>query len=176
MESNTLSLIKKGKEVMTTLQKQLLDVGLLVEKVEDSEDPISIFINQDDINRGLSGDPLGCAAAQCLQRATGGKTVAIFLYTAYVQLPNEKNVTRYLVPKDLRENVVIPQDTGGTPISGAYTLQVPKGTQRIGQTAIRKAKLALLRSKGLAPPAKKRGEKNKPRGLVRWIPKHAGTE
>ena len=125
-------------------------------EIKDASSPITIFINQEDIDKGREGDPLHCTAAQCLQRALGGRKVAMFSHTAYVQLPGETHVTRYVVPNKLRAHVVIPQDTGGDPVPGAYTLEAPIMSNRLGQTAIRKAKLRALRSKGLAPPTKKR--------------------
>ena len=124
-------------------------------EIRDADRPITIFINQEDIDRGREGDPLHCTAAQCLQRALGGRKVAMFLHTAYVQLPGETHVTRYTVPNRLRAHVVVPQDTGGVPVPGTYTLETPVGGYRLGQTAIRQEKLRVLRSKGLAPPARK---------------------
>ena len=123
-------------------------------EIKDADSPITIFINQGDIDNGNEGDPLYCTAAQCLQRALGGRRVAMFLHTAYVQLPGEPHVTRYVVPNKLRAHVVIPQDTGGDPVPGTYTLETPVMSKRLGQTAIRQEKLRALRSKGLAPPAK----------------------
>ena len=137
-------------------------------EIKDASRPITIFINQEDIDKGREGDPLHCTAAQCLQRALGGRKVAMFLGTAYVQLPGETHVTRYVVPNKLRAHVVIPQDTGGDPVPGTYTLETPVGWEQLGQTAIRQEKLRVLRSKGLAPPAKKQTGVNRHYLRTRW--------
>ena len=153
----------------SALKSQLRKVGMDFDGVKDAENPITIFINQDDIDQGRSGSAMQCTAARCLQRATGGNNVAMFLNTAYVQLPNEKSVTRYKVPQGLRENVVIPQDTGGVAIPGAYTLKVPVGHARLGQAVIRRAKLQELRSKGMAPPARKKIRRYLHNVRSRWM-------
>ena len=153
------------------LKTQLHRVGFdVVGEVKDADASITIFINQEDIDKGKEGNPLECTAAQCLQRAMGGSRVAMFLNTAYVQLPAETNVTRYIVPAKLRDKVVIPQDTGGDPIPGSYTLKQPRGHARLGQAAARRSRLAALRSQGLAPPVRKLAVKAPVHQIrTRWI-------
>ena len=158
----------------SNLESRLTGRGFdVVGEIKDAQDPISIFITQDDIDKGLPKNPFECTAAQCLQRAMGGSHVAMFLSTAYVQLPEDGDITRYIVPGKLRKGVVIPQDTGGTPLPGTYTLVPPKNTARLGQAAIRRADLALSRSQGLAPPPRKIKKKSDNHGFKdggRWDP------
>ena len=152
------------------LKKALQNVGLEFEgEIKDATSDITIFVNQDDIKRGLEIDALECAAAQCLQRAMGAKKVAMFLSTAYVQLPNETDVTRYMVPPLLRKNVVKPQDEGRIGIPGVYNLLAPKLGNRLGQAVMRRQQIKELRSLGIAPPPRKSPISYKSRPLrTRW--------
>ena len=161
----------------SSLVSQLRKVGFDCSgDIKDAKESINIFITQEDIDRGVEGNPKQCTAAQCLRRAMGNSNVAMFLYTAYVQLPSDPHITRYTVPQKLRDGVVKPQDNGGDPKPGTYTLQAPVGTDRLGEAAIRREKLRVLRIHGLAPP-EKRQNKDGPirhRIMTRWINEEAG--
>jgi hypothetical protein len=154
-----------------TLKRQLEKVGFSdIGEIKDATKPITIFINQKDIDKGRAGSPRQCTAAQCLQRALDTKRVAMFVSSAYVQMPNETTVTRYVVPDSLSNNVVRPQDNGGDPIAGTYTLKPPTGSRVSGQSVIRRHKLKLLREQGLAPPPKKQSVVYPRAVRTRWIP------
>ena len=159
-----------GSIGIKTLKSQLRNVGFDVSgEIKDAKSPITIFINQRDIDKGRPSSPMKCTAAQCLQRAIGSKKVAMFNSTAYVQMPAENSITRFIVPALLKEKVVVPQDTGGEPVSGVYTLRPPIKTQRLGEASKRRTKLRDLRKAVLAPPPKKQSVFYSRPVTTRWI-------
>ena len=159
-----------GSIGIKTLKSQLRNVGFDVSgEIKDAKSPITIFINQRDIDKGRPSSPMKCTAAQCLQRAIGSKKAAMFNTTAYVQMPDESSITRFMVPELLKKKVVIPQDTGGKPVSGVYTLKPPTPTQRLGESSKRRTKLQELRQAGLAPPPRKQSVFYSRPVTTRWI-------
>jgi hypothetical protein len=160
-----------GSTGTRTLKSQLRNVGFDVSgEIKDAKSPITIFINQRDIDKGRPSSPMKCTAAQCLQRAMGSKKAAMFKSTAYVQMPNESSITRFIVPELLKNKVVVPQDTGGEPVSGAYTLKPPIKTQRLGEASKRRTNLRQLRKAGLAPPPRKQSIAYQRPVRTRWVP------
>ena len=151
------------------LKGQLRRIGFDVSgEIKDAKSPITIFINQSDIDKGRPSSPMKCTAAQCLQRAIGSKKVAMFKTTAYVQMPGSSDTIRYVVNNSLRKNVVVPQDNDGQPVAGTYTLGSPRPSRRQGEAYKRKLRLRELREAGLAPPAVK-GNQPKFRPIrTRW--------
>ena len=141
------------------LKTQLQRVGFdVVGTIRDAGNDLGIFINTKDIARGKAKSPMQCTAARCLQRAVGdpGVKVAVFLHVAYVQWPGLPSVRRYIVPKRLRDKVVVATDEGESVTPGDYTLKAPKGGERLGEAALRRDKLVKERAEGKRLPASKR--------------------
>tara|TARA_R100000808_G_C2129139_1_gene138697 strand:+ start:875 stop:1366 length:492 start_codon:yes stop_codon:yes gene_type:complete len=140
------------------LLKQLKKLGFDISgELIDAPKPMSIYISEKDISKGVSTNPLKCTAAQCIQRAFDTKKVAMFMSACYVQMPESSDVIRYIVPQSVRIKVVKPQDNGGAPISGWYTLRAPFGDNRLGAIHRKRQHIKDLVAKGLLP---KREPKN----------------
>ena len=154
-----------------TLKAQLRNVGFDVTgEIRDAVTGLGIFINPKDIQRGKAGNPMHCTTAQCINRAidSDNARVAVFLHTAYVQVPGVAHVRRYTVPTNLRKHVIIPQDEGTEIMPGDYLLKAPSQSQRLGQASERRERLRKLREEGKEPPMSKRTGPNNRSIRVRW--------
>jgi hypothetical protein len=130
--------LKENDEMTESLKTQLKHVGFdVVGDIRDAEHDLSIFINPNDISRGLVGNPMECTTAQCLQRAVGQEDtrVAVFLNVAYIQTAGESGAKRYIVSDRLREGVVKRQDNGSEITPGIYKLLAPAESKRLGYGA-----------------------------------------
>ena len=160
------------KTTMTeSLKSQLRNVGFDVTgEIRDAVSSLGIFINPKDIQRGQSGNPMQCTTAQCLRRAIDSKhaRVAVFLSTAYVQIPGVSHVRRYQVPTNRRRDVIIPQDEGTEIMPGDYILRAPSASFRLGQAAERRERLRKLREEGKKPPMSRRIGPTKRNIRIRW--------
>ena len=137
------------------LLRQLRKLGFdLSGELIDAKENMSIYISEKDISKGVSTNPLKCTAAQCIQRSFDTKKVAMFLTTCYVQMPDESNISRYIVPPSLRKHIVTPQDTGGNPIAGWYRLQNPEGEYRLSAQRAGWQRLQEKRNQGILPRRK----------------------
>ena len=134
------------------LLKQLKKLGFDISgELIDAPKPMSIYISEKDISKGVSTNPLKCTAAQCIQRSFDTKKVAMFMSACYVQMPESSDVIRYIVPRNVRIKVVKPQDNGGEPIPGWYTLGAPVGVNRLKAIKRKRQHIKELVAKGLLP-------------------------
>ena len=154
-----------------TLKAQLRNVGFdVVGEIRDAVHSLGIYINPKDIKRGKAGHPMHCTTAQCISRAIDSDKprVAVFKYTAYIQMPGLTQVRRYAIGTRLRNLVIEPQDEGTEITPGDYILKAPSGSQRLGQASERRERLRKLRAEGKEPPMSKRTGPSKRHIRVRW--------
>ena len=163
--------MKKNTKVLNQLKGVGFDIS---GEIVDAIYPMSIYISEKDISNGVSENPLKCTAAQCIQRSFGTKRVAMFLTTCYVQMPDELTITRYMVPDRMQTHIINPQDTGGTPVAGYYTLKDPKGAYRLSAQRANTKRRADLINRGLLPRRGPMGawrqKSQYARSVGRWAP------
>lgn len=155
----------------SSLKAQLRNVGFDVTgDIRDAPYNLNIFINPKDIKRGKPGNPMQCTTAQCLRKAIDSDhaRVAVFLHTAYVQTPGVTHVRRYMVPPNLRRDVIIPQDEGTEITPGDYSLRAPTKAARLGQAVERRERLRKEREAGTKPPMTKRTGPTQRNIRIRW--------
>ena len=101
-------------------KRELRVIGL---PVKIAKTPIRSFrLSERDIDKaGRTKDPTLCAMANCLKREQHFDFAAVLKTITFVHRPGAKFVERYPTTASIRENVVIPSDSGGRVQPGRFS-------------------------------------------------------
>ncbi len=93
--------------------------------------PITLTVNDKDIEGGDIKKPDQCAFARCCRRAAHAKEVRVHLGRVYIRT-NNTNWVRFITPPSLRTEIIA-FDRGGEFAPGSYTLPAPSKAKRTGK-------------------------------------------
>lgn len=99
--------------------------------VFDAVAPLTLTVNDADIEGGDVKKPDQCAFARCCLRQGHAKEVRVHLGRVYVRM-NKSNWIRYITPPILRTEIIA-FDRGGEFAPGTYTLPAPSVSKRTGK-------------------------------------------
>jgi hypothetical protein len=116
-----------------TIQTKLMEKQMKINglKVADARGSVSLHITPQDIAKGNTKDPGGCAAARCIMREVP-ECVEARVHLGRTYIKTKDKWLRYQTPESLRSEIIA-FDRGGQFEPGVYVLRPMAPANRLGK-------------------------------------------